>query len=144
MSRDTNIALAHSLLADIGQGKDPDDIAGLFSPNLRFEIQGDEGVLPWIGYRFGRQAAADFFRDIRALTEPVRFDVDDILASDRRAVIVGELATRIKANNRVTHSQFAIILTTANGKIARFQMIENSFDLSRTVRGSKVVVDVEP
>ena len=67
-----------------------------------FEIQGDDGVLPWIGRRNGRRAIVDFVRDIRALTEPVSFDVEDILTSDSRAAIVGALKTRIKATDRIT------------------------------------------
>jgi ketosteroid isomerase-like protein len=135
MSQDQNIALSQRLVAGIGEGREPDTIAAVFAENLRFEIQGDDGVLPWIGHKTGRQAAADFFREIRVLTEPVKFEIEDILASETRAVIVGELATRIKANGRVNQSQFAIILTILDGEITRFQMLEDSFDLSRAVRG---------
>ncbi len=135
ISRDRNIEIAKQLLTGIGEGKDPDALAAMFAEDLGFDIQGDDGVLPWIGHKSGRQAAADFFRQIRVLTEPVKFEVDDILGSKDRAVIVGELATRIKASAKVTHSQFAIILTISGHKITRFQMLEDSFDLSRTVRG---------
>jgi hypothetical protein len=45
------------------------------------------------------------------------------------------LATRIKSSGNVNHSQFAIILTVSDDTITRFQMLEDSFDLSRTVRG---------
>ena len=38
---------------------------------------------------------ADFLRDLRALPEPLAFDVEDILASDTRAVIVGALRSRV-------------------------------------------------
>ena len=135
MSPDKNIAIARQLLAGIGEGRAPETLATLFAEHLRFEIQGDDGVLPWIGHKTGRQAAADFFREIRALTEPVKFEVEDILGSTDRAVIVGELATRIKSSGKVNHTQFAIILTISGDAITRFQMLEDSFDLSRTVRG---------
>jgi ketosteroid isomerase-like protein len=92
-------------------------------------------VLPWIGHKTGRQAAADFFRDIRMLTEPVKFDVEDILGSANRAAIVGDLATRIKSSGKIVNTQFAIVLTISGDEITRFQMLEDSFDLSRTVRG---------
>ena len=134
MSRDTNIAVAQALLADIAAGKDPEHIAALFDPELSFEIQGDDGVLPWIGFASGREAAAEFFRDVRALTEPVLFEVEDVLGSEDRAVIVGKLASRIKKTGRVTRSQFAIILTFAGGSVVRFQVIEDSFDVSRAAR----------
>jgi len=135
MSQDKNIAIAQQLLAGIGEGKDPDILAKMFAEDLRFEIQGDDGVLPWIGHKTGRQAAADFFREIRVLTEPVSFEVEDILGSADRAVIIGVLATRIKSSGKLMQSQFAIVLTIAGGTIARFQMLEDSFDLSRAVRG---------
>ena len=51
-------------------GQEPEAVAALFDDNLVFEIQGDDGALPWIGRQSGRQAMADFIRDIRALTEP--------------------------------------------------------------------------
>jgi len=135
MSQDSNIAIAQRLLAGIGEGKDPDTLAAMFAEDLDFDIQGDDGVLPWIGHKTGRKAAADFFREIRVLTEPVRFEVEDILGSASRAVIVGELATRIKSSGKVVNTQFAIILTVAGDTITRFQMLEDSFDLSQAVRG---------
>lgn len=134
MSRDSNIALAERLLAGMSQGIEPNELAKLFSRSLSFEIQGDEGVLPWIGRKTGRAAAAEFFRNLRALTEPVKFNVEDVLGSERRAVIVGDLASRLNANGRVFKTQFAIILSIADGEIVRFQLLEDSFGLSRTVR----------
>jgi uncharacterized protein len=94
MTYQQNVAIAQKLLEGIGGGQDPAEIARLFAANLVFEIQGDDGVLPWIGRRTGRQAIADFIRDIRALTEPFTFDVEGILASDSRAAIIGALQTR--------------------------------------------------
>ena len=134
MSYQQNIAMAQKLLERIGSGRDPDEIAALFDTDLVFEIQGDDGVLPWIGRKTGRQAVADFIRDIRALTEPVGFDVEDILASDARAAIIGALQTRIKTTGKITATQFAIILTITGGIVTRFQMLEDSFDVSQAAR----------
>jgi uncharacterized protein len=135
MSQDKNIAIAQQLLAGIGEGRIPETLAAMFAEDLRFEIQGDDGVLPWIGHKTGRQAAEDFFREIRVLTEPVKFEVEDILGSLNRAAIVGELATRIKSSGKIFNAQFAIVLTISGDKITRFQMLEDSFELSRIVRG---------
>lgn len=135
MSHDKNISIAKQLLAGIGEGRDPEVLGVMFDKDLRFHIQGDDGVLPWIGHKTGRQAIIDFFREIRVLTEPIKFEVEDILGSADRAAIIGELATRIKSSGRVVTTQFAIVLTISNDTITRFQMIEDSFDLSRAVRG---------
>ena len=135
MSQDKNISIAQQLLAGIGEGRAPETLADLFAEDLRFEIQGDDDILPWIGHKTGRQAAANFFREIRVRTEPVKFEVEDILGSPTRAVIIGALATRIKSSDKVFNTQFAIILTISGEEITRFQMLEDSFGLSRTVRG---------
>ena len=134
MSHQQNTAIAQKFLEGIGGGRDPDEIAALFDADLVFEIQGDDGVLPWIGRKTGRQAVAGFIRDIRALTEPVTFDVEDILASDGRAAIIGALQTRIKATGKITATQFAIILTITGDIVTRFQMLEDSFGVSKVAR----------
>lgn len=134
MTMQQNIEMAQALLSGIAGGLDPAEIAAPFSEDLSFEIQGDVGVLPWIGHKVGRQAMADFLRDLRSLTEPVSFDVEDILASEARAVILGSLRSRIKATGKVTASQFALVLTISEGTVTRFQMLEDSFDLSQAAR----------
>ena len=134
MSQEQNIRIAQQLLAGIGEGEHPEEIAALFSVDVQFEIAGDVGALPRIGRRTGRSAASDFIRDARRLIEQLRFDVQDILASDDRAVIVGELATRINATREIIESAFALILTVSDGEITRFQMLEDSFAVSRAAR----------
>lgn len=71
---------------------------------------------------------------LRSLTETLSFDVEDILANDARAVIVGSLQTRINATGRIVATQFAIVLTVSDGLVTRFQMLEDSFDLSKAAR----------
>ena len=134
MSQEQNSGIAQNLLAGLGKGADPSEIAALFSIDVQFEIAGDVGALPWIGRRTGRSAVSDFIRDTRRLIEQLRFDVQDILASDDRAVIVGELITRIVATGKIIESAFAIILTVSDGEITRFQMLEDSFAVSWAAR----------
>lgn len=134
MSAQRNHDIACDLLDGITNGRDPADIATPFADDLSFEIQGDDGVLPWIGRKTGQRAMIDFMRDLRDLTEPLAFDVEDVLANDHRAVIIGSLRTRIKRTGKVTATQFAIVLTIANGVVSRFQMLEDSFDLAKAAR----------
>ena len=134
MSQQENTRIAQELLAALGERRDPAVIADGFSEDVLVEFQGDEGALPWIGRGRGRGAVVDFVRGVRAKTEPVRFDVTEILASDARAVIVGELATMVKATGKMIESDFVIILTVKDGLIARFQMLEDSFAVSKAAR----------
>jgi len=137
MSQDDNIRLAGQLLAGIGQGADPDEVAALCSTDVQIEIAGDVGILPWIGRKTGRAAVAGFIRDQRDLTESLRFSVHGITADNEYAVIFGELASRIRLTDRIIETAFALILNIAGGQIVRFQMLEDSFAVSRAVRGSR-------
>jgi ketosteroid isomerase-like protein len=115
----------------MARGAEPQEISKLFSDNLEWNIAGEEGILPWIGTKFGRAAVADFVRDSRTMVERISFDVQDVLAGNTRAVILGSLASRIKLTGKVIKSDFAIILTVANGEIVHFQMLEDSFAVSQ-------------
>jgi ketosteroid isomerase-like protein len=134
MSIKDTTRFADEFLGRMGSGAAPADIAALFSADLDFEIAGDVGALPWIGKKAGRQAMADFVHDLRDLVEPIRFEVHDIVANDKRAVILGELASRSKRTGKVVETAFAFVLTIAGGEITHFRMLEDSFAVSQAAR----------
>jgi ketosteroid isomerase-like protein len=134
MSQEQAVRIAQRLLADIGAGVAPDEIAALFSADVQFEVPGDIGALPWIGRRTGRTAVSDFIRGTRSLLERIRFDVEGIMAKDDRAAIFGHLISKVNATGRTIDSPFALILQISAGKITRFQMLEDSFAVAQAAR----------
>ena len=134
MSQEQTVRIAQQLLTKIGTGAEPDEIAALFSTEAQFEVPGDVGALPWIGRSTGRGAVSDFIRGTRSLLTRVRFDVKGILANDDGAVIFGDLASKVNATGRTIESPFALILHVSDGKIARFQMLEDSFAVATAAR----------
>ncbi len=134
MSRTTNLQIAEQFLKLMAEQAAPEKIADLFSQDLVFEIPGDDGVLPWIGRKTGRHAIVNFVTGLRTPTEPQKMDVYDVLASDSRAVILADFATKVKATSKTIDSAAAIVLEISDGKIQRFLMIEDSFDVSRKAR----------
>jgi ketosteroid isomerase-like protein len=135
MTQNDTLHLAQEFLRRLGAGAEAGETAKLFSENLEWEIAGDIGVLPWIGQKSGRAAITDFINDSRAMIERISFGVHDVLASDDRAVILGSLASRVKRTGKIINTDFAIVLTVANGEIIRFQMLEDSFAVSQAARG---------
>ncbi|MGH8777962.1 nuclear transport factor 2 family protein [Paraburkholderia sp.] len=134
MSAHDNLVLAQAFLAKLGSGASPEELAELFTPDLIWDIPGDVGALPWIGRKVGRSAATDFFRDTATMVERVSLDIQDVLASEERAVIVGELKTLINHTGKLIETAFAIILTFAGDKVATYVMLEDSFAVSRAAR----------
>jgi len=134
VSREANLQIAGQFLGLMAQGAAPEEIANLFSEDLVFEIPGDDGVLPWIGRKTGRRAIGDFITGLRTLTEPQKMEVHDVLASESRAVILTTFATKVKATGKTIASAAAIVLEISDGKVQRFLMIEDSFEVSRKAR----------
>ena len=134
MNRNDTLRLTQEFLRRMGSDAEPAEIAKLFSETLEWEIAGDTGVLPWIGHKSGRAAIIDFVRNSRAMLERISFEVHDILASDKRAVILGSLASKLKRTGKVVTTDFAIILTMFEDEIVRFQMLEDSFAVSQAAR----------
>lgn len=134
MSRQENTRLAEELLARLGGGASAEEVARLFSPDVRWEIAGDDGALPWVGRKTGREAVIDFVRDSREMIERLRFEVQGIFAGDERAIILGELASRLKSTGKVIEIAFALVLTVSQGQIVRFQMLEDSFATAMAAR----------
>jgi ketosteroid isomerase-like protein len=119
--------IAQEFLARFGGGAAPEHVAELCSPDLDWNILGDIGALPWTGRKSGRQAMVDFMRDLS-------FEVRDILASDNRVVVLGELASKFISTGKVGKTDFAIVLTVADGQITHFLMLEDSYALSQAAR----------
>ena len=135
MSQNDSLRLAREFLGRMSSGAEPAEIAKLFSESVDWEIAGDTGALPWIGRKSGRAAITDFVNDSRAMIERISFDVLDILAGDDRAVILGSLESILKRSGKIIKTDFAIVLTVANGEILRFQMLEDSFAVAQAARG---------
>jgi hypothetical protein len=134
VSREHNLKIARTILGAIGAGEDPESIAKHFAETVTVEIQGDDGVLPWIGKRAGRKALIDFIRGTREAVTQERLAVEDVLASENRAVVVGRLASVINRTKKRVETDFAIVMTIAAGTVTRFQMLEDSFAVSVAAR----------
>jgi ketosteroid isomerase-like protein len=134
MSQEQTVRIVQQLLARIGSGAEPEEIAAIFSDDVQLEVPGDIGALPWIGRTSGRGAVSDFIRGTRRLLKRIRFEVTGIMANGNRAVIVGDLISKVKATGKIIESPFALILQTSAGKIARFQMLEDSFAVVQAAR----------
>ncbi|MCX4163650.1 MULTISPECIES: nuclear transport factor 2 family protein [Paraburkholderia] len=134
MSSAENLRLTQQFLEKMGSGASPDEIAALCISDLDFNIPGDTGVLPWIGHKRGREAMSDLVRNSRTMIERVSYEINDVLASDEHAVVLGHLQSRVNATGKLIELAFAFVLTFSDGKIASFLMLEDSFAVSVAAR----------
>jgi len=130
MSSQSPLQLAQQFLAKMGANASSEEMMALCLPDLHWNIPGDTGAQPWIGEKRGKQALSDFMRDADALLTREGLAISDIASSKQRAVILGQLQSRVNATGKLIDSQFAMILTFAGDKVASFLMLEDSFAVS--------------
>ncbi|CAM5784093.1 nuclear transport factor 2 family protein [Castellaniella caeni] len=140
MSVANNLNLTRIFLTKLDSTASPDEVALLFTEDLVWNVPGDAGALPWLGKKIGRAAVSSFIRDSRTLLARENLEIRDILASDERAVIVGELKSRVIRTGKPIETPFSIVLTFAGDKIATYTMLEDSFAVSRAARTSRHAV----
>lgn len=115
----------------IGSGEPPEEISQHFAEDVSMEIPGDETVMPWIGYHKGRAAIEKFVTDLRTLLQSNWRRVDDILANDTRAVIIGANSATFPKQQQSIETFSVIVLTINDGLVTRFQMFEDTLAGSR-------------
>lgn len=106
-------------------------VMALFSDTVDWNIAGNTARVPYIGPRHGKTEVAAFFTDLLHHIEPQQFDVRTILASGENAVILGDLASLVKATGKLIESEFAFDLTVRGGLIVRYRMLEDSYAVER-------------
>ncbi|WP_207264237.1 nuclear transport factor 2 family protein [Pseudomonas sp. GW101-3H06] len=134
MNGQNNLEFAQNFLQKLGAG-DSQALAHLFAEDARWEIAGDEGALPWLGKKTGREAIVDFVRDTAALITSESLNVHDILANEHRTLILGDLASVVKATGKRIETSFVLVLEVDDGLITSFRMLEDSFTVSQAARG---------
>lgn len=118
----------------LGSG-DAQALTPLFDENAKWEIAGDVGALPWLGKQQGKEAIVNFVRDTATLLTSESLTVQDILANEHRAMILGALASRVNATGKLIETSFVLVLKISDGLIISFKMLEDSFAVSQAARG---------
>jgi ketosteroid isomerase-like protein len=115
-------------------GAKPSELAGFFDERAELFIPGDTKNVPWIGKRIGQAAITDHFRLIQANIQPIKLEFIDRLSKGNRVVILGYLESRMKKNGKVMKSEFSIDIVVENGKIIRYHLLEDSFEVSNNAK----------
>jgi len=116
----------------VGGGADEDAITALFTEEVDWFVPGD-GRIPWIGRKIGRAGVADFIRDLRRFTTPIRVSVRTVVAQGENAVALLELETRVTETGKVIRTEAAFDFTVRDDLIVRFRLFEDSYAVSQAV-----------
>jgi ketosteroid isomerase-like protein len=131
MSESGNVQVVKDAYAAFMRG----DVAGvlaLVTDDVDWHgVKGAEGAAPHGGARKGRAAVADFFAKLGASTEFSRFEPREYIAQGDQVVVIGDYSATVKDTGRSITSDWAMVFTVRDGRIARFREWTDSAQLVR-------------
>ena len=92
-------------------------------------VYGAASNVPMAGDRRGKTAVAEFFKLVATHVNFSRFEPKEFVASGDKVVTLGHYTAKTSANKEFD-SDFAMVFTLRNGKIARFQEFLNTAALN--------------
>jgi uncharacterized protein len=119
MADSTNVELVQAAYAAFGRG----DIAALlatFSDDIDWDSPGAPRI-PHAGRFNGKTAVAGFFDGLAKTAEFERFEPREFIPHGDKVVVLGSYAGRGRSTGRAFSSDWAMVFTVKNGKIAAFK-----------------------
>jgi ketosteroid isomerase-like protein len=82
--------------------------------------------VPFSGERKGKAAVAEFFRQVAESEDFEQFEPREFVAQGDKVVALGHYRAVVKATGRTFGSDFVMVFTLRDGKIAAFQEFTDS------------------
>ena len=121
-----NVKVVQEAYAAFGRG----DMAALLAC-MTEDIQwrgaiGTASHVPFSGERTGKAAVAEFFRIVAEAEDFEEFAPEQFIAQGDTVVALGHYRSVVRATKRGFESEFAMVFTLRNGKIAAFKEFTDS------------------
>jgi ketosteroid isomerase-like protein len=143
-------ALAGEYLDAVSRGKGVAAAERYFHPNILYIVNGPpssgEGValpalsgelhssLPWLGMYRGLDEVQAFLTHMHSNLDVTGFGPLEIVGDDERASVFGWFGLRSRPAGREARIAFSVLVEGREGKISRYQFLENTFDVSLAFR----------
>jgi ketosteroid isomerase-like protein len=100
-------------------------------PALSSELH---SALPWLGMYRGLDEVRAFLTHMHSNLDVTGFGPREIVGDDQRAAVFGWFALTSRPAGREVQIAFSVLVEGRDGKIARYQFLENTFDVALAFR----------
>ena len=128
-----NVALVQSLYAAFGRG-DIETIVGALAGDIEWSFPGPREVIPFAGVHRGVPEVVQFFVTLSGALEFQKLDPSEFIAQGDKVVVTGTSRVRNKASDRAADNEGVAVITVRSGKIARYQLYEDTDALAAIFR----------
>ena len=125
MTEQENVRAVLAAYAAFGRG-DIQAILDSLTDDVEWVLPGPPEVLPFAGVRRGRGQVAQFFAALDATLVFELFEPREFVAQNDKVVVLGRSRDRMRRTGRVVENEWAAVFKLRGGKIARYQVYEDT------------------
>jgi len=125
MQETQNTKVVQDAYAAFGRGDIPGVIANLADDVVWNGVYGAGPHVPTSGERRGKAAVSEFFGQVAANVNFLKFEPREFVATGDKVVALGHY-TATTPTNRTFDSDFAMVFTLRDGKVTHFQEFADS------------------
>jgi uncharacterized protein len=108
-----------------GQGDIPGALR-LLTDDVEWWVAGPGEILPWAGTRRGREQMGRFLAAFPETLEIQAFEPGEFVAKGETVVVLGWERARVKPTGRLCETEWVMVFTLRDGKIARFRQYHDT------------------
>ncbi len=121
MSEAQNTKVVQDAYAAFGRGDIP-TLLGYMTDDIHWQpVIGAAKHVPFSGERNGKTGVAEFFKQVAESEDFQQFEPREFVAQGNTVVAIGHYRAVIKATGKTMDSDFAMVFTLRDGKVATFR-----------------------
>ena len=130
-----NVQIVQRGYAAFGRGDIP-AVLEMLTEDVEWVGAGSAEVLPWAGQRRGREQVGQFFQALGGTLEFETFEPQQFIAQGDTVVVLGTERVRVRPSGRIVDTDWVMVFTLRDGKIARFRDYHDTAPLLAALRGT--------
>jgi ketosteroid isomerase-like protein len=126
MDERENVRTVRQLYACVfGQGDIP-GVLRLLTDDVEWWLAGPPEILPWAGTRRGHEQVGRLLVAFPETLEIQAFEPRTFIAQGETVVVLGRELARVKPTGRLCETEWVMVFTLRDGKIARFRQYHHT------------------
>jgi ketosteroid isomerase-like protein len=126
MNEAQNTKVVQDAYAAFGRG-DIDALLAYMTEDVQWQgVIGTSARVPFSGERKGKTQVAQFFQQVAAAEDFQQFEPREFVAQGEKVVAIGHYEAVTKPTGKSFASDFVMVFTLRDGKVARFQEFTDS------------------
>jgi ketosteroid isomerase-like protein len=112
-----------------------EELLNQLTDNVQWSVPGPREI-PYAGIRQGKPSVREFFKQVEETEEVLKMEPREFIEQGNNVVALGYWEAKVKKTGRLAKSEWAMVFTLKDGKIARFQEYSDTYNSAEAHRNA--------